>query len=972
MSFQQEDRVFDVAISLDASLLLVGGRDKKARLYKIQGDEQNDNVQEQRENIPLLTFHDDDRIYCVAISAQGEYIAYGGIRKQVHVYQVQATSSILVQRFTHQHTVHRLSFMDNTHLAAVSEDGVCALYKVDSNKPVLHLNLDEGPAAGSGAGNSLAFCSPMKGLLAIAHGCAVTIYGKEFGYGPFDRPSFEVAAALLDKPEALQIALESHPTLTNAFSSKKKKSLLSVAVESGYLAAVELLLDSEVPSGLFIYQHQTDRTSIPLAVSALTSALRMRNRNMIEKLLRAISSKKIVNTEHLFLVGFFSAYCDRIIQSNGDTSINVNQEDDTETVSEGETSTGYRFLRLKPHVHSYNSLDFEVADSEDDQKILVGSVFKAIALYFPAHFLEFLSAFEMEECDPAMLGKIESAQLEKAVRVALPFKSPKSYWYRILKEMEKEQSQHSPLTFLLSRRLPYNVLQAQRISFPGIFGARRFENTLETPLEIIINASSTLQQYSVFDKHTIVHSLVMFYWDIHGPKFLVRTCKYFVYYCCCVYVSTIIAMPQPQETPKTAVFFCVALIFMGIHGLSIEVEQFKTEYDLEAQSQSVENSSINTFLLWRNSLINHFDIWNTLDMFAYSTQLVTNVLLLAMVFGQNLTLLIGFEIVSILLLTWKWFYYAKAFFACPRESTFLKDACAYFVYFACSVYLSTLITMYPRQDTHMTAALFCFALICMGAYGFVIAVKQFKTQYDLEVERQSPENSSTQMHSLWTILLTCRSDIRNALDLLAFFTQLVTNILFLSAEFGQNLFLLLVFEAVSILLLTWKWFYYARAFPAYGPFVRMIQRVIMDMRNFLGFMMLWLLGFALSFHILLSNNKDVTFQTIPQSLWTVLNMLYGDIDVFSSAKEGFTLYYMLFQIMMLSSVVTMLNLLVAILNDAYQKVNENVHAEYTFQLAGIILESVKAANPNTAAAAAELQAYKWVHVLSPKPLTMAK
>jgi len=807
MLFQHEDRVYDVAMSLDASLLLVGGRDKKARLYKIPVlTQDNENGTEQKENICILTAQDDDRIYCVAISPLGDYIAYGGTHKQVNIYQVQEQKSILVHKFNLQHTIHRLSFMDGSHLAAVSEDGSCVLYRVDSNVPVLHLNL------GSGTGNSLAFSSPKNGLLAIAHGCAVTIYGKEYGYGPFDRPSFEVAAALLGNPEALKIALESHPTLTNAFSNKTKKSLLSIAVESGHSIAVDLLLDSEVPSGLFIHKEK-DR-----AVSALTYALQMRNRNMMDKLLKAISSKKIVNSEHLFLDGFFSEYWDT-------DRINQRAEAENEIHFSGKSS----LLRYK--VPSGMYLDCErTADKMRTES--VGSVFKAIALYFPTNFLEFMSSFEMDECDTAMLGMIESAQLEDAVRVLLPFKSPKKFWQSYMELMENESKFIGPfLAGLFSKRLPHHVLQAQRIPFPGICNTWEFSSVKETPLEVIVHAASTLQEYSVFDKRTIVHDLVMYYWEIHSPKFLVRTFLYFIYYCFCIRLSAQIAeynYPeteiQAQEVLKNvSVHICIALIPMGMYGLYIEYKQLQVECQHEMQAQTLENSSHQMFLFWKNVLRRHFDIWNTLDFLAY-------------------------------------------------------------------------------------------------------------------------------------------------------FTELITNVLFLAAEFGYCRKFLHGFAALSILFLTWKWLFYARAFSAFGPFMRMIQRVILDMRYFLFFMFFWLFGFALSFHVLLANRSEEGlsngFITIHQSISTVLNMLYGDFnDDLNSQDADFRLYHVLFNVLMLSSVVIMLNLVVAILNEAYQKVNANVHAEYTFQLAGIVLELVKAIRQKERDAfKGKNKALKWVHKLSPKLL----
>jgi len=806
--FPQGDRVFDVAISRDSTLMLVGGRDMKTRLYDLQQIFERDmktgmhDLQQSLNDTPDIipmdkchcSFEDPDIIYCVAISKNKKYIAYGGIHKQVTVYmlgQHKGTDSPkLVQRWQHQHTLHRIKFVDDNHLVAISEDGCCALYRIDESKLAVRLMLD-------GTGNSVACTANENNILAVAHGFSVTIYGEEFGYGVFDRPSFEVAKTLLKDPVALKIALDAHPTLTNCFESRSGVSLLSYAVQKQCSEAVSLLLDSELTSGLIIHSDGGN-----LKQSALTIALQTSNRNIVEKLLSAITTGKIANTDDLFETGFFSQF------------------------SEEPTVT---------------------------------TVFKAVAVKFPASFIAFLKCFCLENCTAELLESFESAELNQPVYVALPFRSPKDFWKHYYAD-----SMANAYNFATTK--PENILQAQRIPFPKI--CRENENE-DSPLEVIINTSASLKDYSAFSEDTIVHALVMLEWGVTGPYFMVRTIMYLVFYGVSVLLSWNLALEHgknpinPVYRKGWAIFFPIVLIPMCLYGLRREALQFESELELEKQKQirklekqeqekqkqiqleeqkqSQQSNSepeqeqekdqfwvnffetlktwrntafFKTFETWLNAAWNHFDLWNILDFFAFSTQLVTAVMILA---GSNCVL-------------------------------------------------------------------------------------------------------------------------------------------------GP--------AAISMLLLTWKLYSYARALPTVGTLVRIVTRTMMDMGNFLCFLGCWLLGFAFAFFILLPNLPG--FRTVHESMFTVTMMIYGDFDLLKEAEDDAgILAYIIFQLMMLSSVVTMLNLLIAILSDSYQNVKENAIQLSVFELATIIRELKKAdKNRKGEKKSRNLSsicdgARKWVHILKP-------
>jgi len=754
MTFPQNDRVFDVALSNNSSHLLVGGRDMKARLYQLP-----DSIEDGKTILPdgagVCLFEDNDRVYCVAISPNMKYIAYGGICKNVIVYAIPQNDRPLVQ-FQHRHTVHRIQFADDTHFAAISEDGCCVLYSLADHlkTPVLQLSVE-------GTGNSLAFTTNGRSL-AVAHGFNVTIYGKEHGYGVFDRPSFKVAKDLLTDPVGLRIALSAHPTLTNSFESGSRASLLSYAVETSNTEAVTMLLDSDVPSGLIIRDENNKKES------ALTVALQASNRTLVEKLLSAISSGKIVQTEALFLLGLFSEFWE----------------------------------------------DTSKAGSSDSKR----TVFKAIAMKFPSNFLAFLKSFSLENCDVELIQGIDSAQMDEAVHVALPFKFPRAFWKWYSENKLRNQSL-SPF----DKRKPENILQAQRIPFPGIcLPCLHLKDNHESPLEVIFQTSASLKDFSIFSEDTIVHNLVMLEWGVIGPYFTVRTLMYLVYYAFTVLLSwNLVSLSNNQNNSSRdtelrngwTVFLSVLLILGSLYGLQREVRQFASELKLETQRQdllgTVAGEKHRWFERWKNAFLNHFDLWNILDFCAFSTQLATDIMIL------------------------------------------------------------------------------------------------FSSNHILGV------------------------------------------------------------AAVSMLFLTWKLYSYARAISTVGTFVRIVQRSMMAMGNFLGFLGCWLLGFAFAFYVLLSQIEG--FRTLQESMFSVSLMIYGNFDALIGTEQSADhdiLVYIMFQLMMLSSVVIMLNLLIAILSDSYQDVKQNALEESVFQLASIILE-LRKIDGNSIDTESRRKGMKWVHVLKP-------
>jgi hypothetical protein len=148
-----------------------------------------------------------------------------------------------------------------------------------------------------------------------------------------------------------------------------------------------------------------------------------------------------------------------------------------------------------------------------------------------------------------------------------------------------------------------------------------------------------------------------------------------------------------------------------------------------------------------------------------------------------------------------------------------------------------------------------------------------------------------------------------------------------------------VVSSCAIIVLSFQFLNFLRAFEWSGSLVRMMTQIISDMRPFLGLQIVLLVGFTTSFSRLLGKG-DETFKSW-SSFLTGYGMLLGnwDIDQFIGASEvtsnaalvAGSLY------MFLVPIVTM-NLLIAIMSDSYDRVRDNQRLEARLQKAMVLVD----------------------------------
>lgn len=142
-----------------------------------------------------------------------------------------------------------------------------------------------------------------------------------------------------------------------------------------------------------------------------------------------------------------------------------------------------------------------------------------------------------------------------------------------------------------------------------------------------------------------------------------------------------------------------------------------------------------------------------------------------------------------------------------------------------------------------------------------------------------------------------------------------------------------------------RFFYFLRIFDSSAHLVRTIIEITYDIRNFLFVFMVGVIGFGASFFIL-SNNNQVNAE--PNSFITSFSMsfIYSyrlslgdfDTDAFEDSYNTITLW-VLFIICSMFTAIIMLNMLVAIMGESFNRVNEQSECQRVREHLQLIVEN---------------------------------
>lgn len=240
---QRKDRVYAVALDETGRHLCIGGRDKACALYE--------RAEGGKDFSPLWEAKAEDFVYCVALSADLTYCAYGGTMKAVIV--LDGRTGVAAMRIDVPGTVWTISLLHlpgEPRLAIGGELPTITLYDLKNQCDVLQLPVDETTFAVVATPDSIAF----------TNGNACSMYGKGgMEYAWRDPPSFGVVASLImtmlgNEEELLhctKLIIDNHPAVVNSRDPETGASLLQFVISNANRSRLlDILLASQCRIGL--------------------------------------------------------------------------------------------------------------------------------------------------------------------------------------------------------------------------------------------------------------------------------------------------------------------------------------------------------------------------------------------------------------------------------------------------------------------------------------------------------------------------------------------------------------------------------------------------------------------------------------------------------------------------------------------------------------------------------------------------
>mmetsp|Transcript_8762 Transcript_8762/g.10894 ORF Transcript_8762/g.10894 Transcript_8762/m.10894 type:complete len:1377 (+) Transcript_8762:561-4691(+) len=357
-SIQLTNQILSLSMSKDGETLAVAEKNKEAKVYNISKDPVDE----------VHSFLRESNVLLVSLSPDGRFMAMATKDDQVEILEVGLSK----ETFSHQKLILALRFTwDSKTLAVAGADNMVTLYSMKTLRPCLclpHSAQVKGVAL-SGTGTMVAAV----GNLALVYGQPVHTCTVR------DRPSFDIAAALLSHHKELRVLVENHPTVVNMKHPHTEKSLLQLAVECGDEDAIEILLSSTAQIGLSKDSEQLSPVSI---------AVQRNNKEILRQLLLAVLEKRVSNSPGS-------------LETLYDDKITV--DDHKSKKSEGKT------------------------------------VFEAIGDAFPDLLLHFLAHLKEEECEQQVLGDLTEAPVRETIHLTCSKRVPFHMWEPYMKKLEQDE-----------------------------------------------------------------------------------------------------------------------------------------------------------------------------------------------------------------------------------------------------------------------------------------------------------------------------------------------------------------------------------------------------------------------------------------------------------------------------------------------------------------------------------------------------
>ena len=148
--------------------------------------------------------------------------------------------------------------------------------------------------------------------------------------------------------------------------------------------------------------------------------------------------------------------------------------------------------------------------------------------------------------------------------------------------------------------------------------------------------------------------------------------------------------------------------------------------------------------------------------------------------------------------------------------------------------------------------------------------------------------------------------------------------------------------AISVLVLYFKLFYFLRIFYSTAYLVRMIIEIMWDMKVFVGVLMIATAAFGNAFYILdrnLTEEENIIGKNFIDALIYSYKMGLGDFDTDNFGTRDEEVLWIFFILNSIIVLIVLLNLLIAIMGDTFDKVQETQVSSIFKERASMILEN---------------------------------
>jgi len=528
-STKLEDRIFSVSFSRCGDFMAVGCRDGKAQVHCISGSErfvlQPENSAPSPKKLAFTArfsaiglvaeWELDDRVYSVALSPCGRFLAAGGVMKDVHVFDLRTKEQCA--RLQSTMITNYVTFtLDGRFLAYGGDDKTLHIFSIEPYEEVLQLPQDDTVT-------SISFSK--WGVMALGVGAKLQLYGQgRLHHGVGDEPSFRLAKSLLASPPALEAMLRTHPSVANRVNPISGETLLHAATSMKSEAAVQTILQAKTTIGLTEDTHH---------LSALGLAALMGYKQIVKLILQGVLDKKFGSQPGslvpLFrktsLVEFFPLLLDsdpfsNVLQTSEDSHCN--------------------FPNIFPSAASLpvNAPRKRKANSIDEIQPFPKRLMDQLAEKFPDVVVHFLSRFREEEAERLVLGPLATAPIQETVYVACDKRVPMSLWKSYFKE--KKLHQESPPPSNWAQNLARALLRIFR-RLAGHKPPQKYEvevKAMRLPLKDfatnldfyqIIRLVERTNDYVLFEDDTVVTAVLNYKWKTCQQKLKNRALQFLLF-----------------------------------------------------------------------------------------------------------------------------------------------------------------------------------------------------------------------------------------------------------------------------------------------------------------------------------------------------------------------------------------------------------------------------------------------------------